>query len=221
MSGMFPAEVPRDLAAWAEHSLGTGENLLATSNQGVILHYQDNGVSLAVKAAMGRGAIRRARQATLQREAEAYRRMAGLDGVPRSLGLVADRYLVLEYIKGRAYRDAEIPDREAWFSRLLAVIRGFHERGVAHGDLKSKSNLIVREDGRPCVIDFGTTVIHKPGFRPINHRMFDYLIRLDLNAWVKHKYRGRYEDASEADRALLNYSAFESLLRKYRNRNLD
>jgi hypothetical protein len=51
--------------------------------------------------------------------------------------------------------------------------------------------------------------------------MFEYLKRLDLNAWVKHKYHGRYEDVSEQDRSLLNYSLFESLLRKYRNRNLD
>lgn len=217
---MFPADVPRDLSTWAEHSLATGENVLATSNQGTILLYREGGTSLVVKTAMGRGALRRARQATLLREAEAYARMAGIVGVPRSHGLVADRYLVLEYVEGQAYRDAALPDRERWFAELLEVIRAFHARGVAHGDLKSKSNLLVRPDGGPCVIDFGTTVVRKDGFHPVSNRLFEYLKRLDLNAWVKHKYHGRYEDVSEQDRSLLNYSLFESLLRKYRNRNL-
>jgi RIO-like serine/threonine protein kinase len=218
---MFPADVPRKLSEWAEHSLATGENVLATSNQGTILLYREGGDSLVVKTAMGGRAMRRARQATLLREAEAYRRMAGIGGVPRCLGLVADRYLVLEHVAGVPYRDAAIADREQWFADLLAVIRAFHDSGVAHGDLKSKSNLLARDDGRPCVVDFGTTVLLKPGFHPLNRRMFEYLKRLDLNAWVKHKYHGRYEDVSEQDRSLLNYSLFESLLRKYRNRNLD
>ena len=46
--------------------------------------------------------------------------------------------------------------------------------------------------------------------------MFEYLKRLDINAWVKHKYHGRYEDVSEEDARLLDYSAFENLLRRYR-----
>jgi len=221
MNAMFPADVPRHLAEWAEHCLATGENVLATSNQGTILLYHEAGDRLVVKAAMGKGAVRRARHATLMREAEAYARMAGIDGVPRSHGLVADRYLVLEHIEGVPYRDADIQERERWFDQLLGVIRAFHGRGVAHGDLKSKSNLMVRADGGPCVIDFGTTIVLKPGFHPVNRRMFEYLKRLDLNAWVKHKCHGRYEDASESDRALLNYSLFETLLRKYRNRNLE
>ena len=162
----------------------------------------------------------RLRRKTLQREAGAYRKLAGVPGVPSCYGMVDDRYLVLEFVRGVHYRDAEIPDREGWFSKLLETIMACHQRGVAHGDLKSKSNLMVRESGAPCIIDFGTTVVYRPGFHPFNHRMFAYLKQLDLNAWVKHKYRGRYEEASEQDRKLLNYSLFEALLRKYRNRNL-
>ncbi len=136
--------------------------------------------------------------------------------MPRCYGLVADRYLVLERIHGTAYREAEWQDRDAWFAELLEVIRGFHRRGVAHGDLKSKSNLLVTDRQRPCVIDFGTTVLHKPGVHPFNNLMFEYLKQLDLNAWVKHKYHGRYEDASDVDRELLDYSRTEALLRRYR-----
>ena len=213
---MAELHIPQQLPAWAENSLATGENVLATSNQGTILLYRNVGVEFVVKAAMGTGAVRKARQATLVRECKAYARLRGLAGVPKCYGLVAQRYLVLEYVRGTPYRGARFEDRDAWFRSLLALIREIHRRGVSHGDLKSKSNLIVTPDGLPCVIDFGTTVVRKEGFHPINNRMFEYLKQLDINAWVKHKYHGHYQDASEQDRELLNYSRFESLARKYR-----
>lgn len=213
---MFDSRIPKNLADWVEHSLEQGENILARSNQGTVLLFREDDREFVVKTAMGSGAVRRARQTTLAREAEAYERLQGLQGVPKCYGMVADRYLVLEHVHGTPYREAVWNDRDAWFTRLLKVIRGFHERGVAHGDLKSKSNLLVTTRELPCVIDFGTTVMRKPGFRPINNLMFEYLRQLDLNAWVKHKYQGRYEDASEQDRELLNYSKAEALLRRYR-----
>ena len=103
--------------------------------------------------------MRHARQATLEREHEAYRRMEGLPGVPRCFGMVDGRYLVLERIHGIPYRDADIADRETWFAALLQTLQGFHARGVSHGDLKSKDNLMFTDTGQPCVIDFGTTVL--------------------------------------------------------------
>jgi RIO-like serine/threonine protein kinase len=208
--------VPRFLPQWVENSLLKEQNILATSNQGTILHFRESGVEFLVKTAMGTGAVRKAREATLLREYEAYQRMVGLEGVPRCYGLIDGRYLVLEYVHGCHYREAEFEDREAWFASLLKIIRSFHNRGVAHGDLKSKSNLLVTRDQRPCVIDFGTTVLHQPGMHPLNNTLFNYLKRLDINAWVKHKYHGRYEDASPEDARLLDYSQFESMLRRYR-----
>jgi RIO-like serine/threonine protein kinase len=210
----FP--VPSNLPAWVEDSLERGENILEESNQGTVLLYREDGHEFVVKTAMGRGAALRTRQATLQREWRAYQRLEGVRGVPNCHGMVADRYLVLEYVRGTPYRDAEFSDRNAWFDGLLSILREIHARGVAHGDLKSKSNLLVTVDGLPCVLDFGTAVVRRDGFHPVNHRMFEYLKRLDINAWVKHKYHGRYEDASDVDRALLDYSLSESLLRKYR-----
>ena len=44
----------------------------------------------------------------------------------------------------------------------------------------------------------------------------EYCRQLDLNAWVKHKYHGHYEDASVEDARLLDYGRFESMLRRYR-----
>jgi predicted Ser/Thr protein kinase len=206
---------------WIEDSLARGENILAVSNQGTILHYDRDGLDLIVKLAMGRGFVRSLRQRTLLREYEAYQRMEGLQGVPRCFGLVDGRYLVLEFIRATPYREATWTDRDRWFRDLFAVLRAFHERGVSHGDLKSKSNILVTHDQKPCVIDFGTAFIHKPGFHPVNNRLFEHGCRMDINAWVKHKYHGRYEDIEGPDLELLDYSNIEYLVRKLGGRRTD
>jgi len=206
---------------WIEDSLARRENILAVSNQGTILHYREDGRDLIVKSAMGRGLLRGIRQRTLQREYQAYLRMEGLRGIPKCFGMVAGRYLVLEYIRGKPYREASWTDRDRWFSEFLDVLRSFHSRGVSHGDLKSKSNIMVTDDGKPCVIDFGTAFLFKPGFHPLNNRLFEHGRRMDINAWVKHKYHGRYENIAGPDLELLDYSAIEYWVRKLSGRPTD
>jgi serine/threonine protein kinase len=206
---------------WIENSLAQHENVLAVRNQGTVLRYRDEGADLIVKAAMGRGLVRAVRERTLLREYQAYQRLQGLRGIPRCHGLVAGHYLVLDFVRGTPYREASWSDRDGWFSELLAVLRSVHERGVSHGDLKSKSNILVTEDEKPCVIDFGTAFIRKPGFHPLNNWLFEHSKRMDINAWVKHKYHGRYEDIEGADLELLDYSAIEYYVRKFSGRRTD
>lgn len=203
---------------WIERSLERRENILAVSNQGTILHYRRDGIDLIVKSAMGRGIIRKIRERTLLREYEAYRRMEGLRGVPQCYGLVDGHYLVIEFIRGTPYREASWSDRAHWFDEFLDVIRSFHARGVSHGDLKSKTNIMVTEDEKPCVIDFGTAFVHRPGFHPLNNWMFKHGKRMDINACIKHKYHGRYADARGEDLELLDYSFIEYWVRKLRGR---
>ena len=206
---------------WMEASLEAQENILAVSNQGTILLYQGEGQELIVKTAMGRGLVRKARERTLIREHQAYLRMDGLAGVPQCHGMIDGRYLVIEFISGVPYRQAAWVNRDRWFEEFLAVLRSIHERGVSHGDLKSKSNIMVTADEKPCVIDFGTAFVIKPGFHPVNNWFFEHGKRMDINAWVKHKYHGHYSDASEQDRALLNYGRIEYIARKISGRPMD
>ena len=206
---------------WIEHSLQHGENILAVSNQGTVLHYQQGGQDLIVKTAMGSGLVRQARKRTLLREFQAYQRMSGLAGVPQCHGMIDERYLVIEFIRGVPYRDAQWTDRGNWFKEFLEVLRSIHERGVTHGDLKSKSNILVTRDEKPCVIDFGTAFVLKGGFHPLNSWLFEHGRRMDINAWVKHKYYGRYQDIAGADLELLDYSFIEYYVRKFRGRPMD
>lgn len=206
---------------WVEDSLAQQQNVLAVSNQGTILHYRADGGDWVVKAAMGRGALRRLRQRTLLREYRAYQHLEGVQGVPVCHGLAGGRFLVLEFVRGTPYREAEWSDRERWFQEFLAVLRSIHARGVSHGDLKSKSNILVTAEQKPCVIDFGTAFVRRPGFHPVNNRLFEHGRRMDLNAWVKHKYHGRYQDVRGEDLELLDYSAIELWVRRLGGRPTD
>lgn len=205
-----------DLARWASRSLERGENVLARSNQGTLLKFNGDGKDLLLKCPMGEGLLLKARRRTLQREFEAYQKMDGLEGIPQCYGLVDGQYLAIEWIKGVPYREAAFADRDRWFEEFLRIIRGFHGRGVSHGDLKNKTNILVTGDEKVCIVDFGTAFVHRPGLHPFNNWLFEFGRRLDLNAWVKHKNYGRYEDASAADREILSYSWIERLVRKTR-----
>ena len=210
-----------ELRSWIKQSLERNQHILATSNQGTILLYEHGDESLIIKTPMGRGLVRMIRQKTLKREFKAYRQLRGVAGIPSCYGFLDSRYLLLEHIRGKPYREAEIADREQFFEELLIILRNIHGRGVAHGDLKSKSNLLVTEDQKPCVIDFGTAFRRKSGFHPVNNWFFDTARRLDINAWVKHKYLGNYSNASPEDKQLLHYSRLEILVRKLSRRPME
>lgn len=219
MNSLMPEFIhSSDFLGWIENSLDAKQNVMAVSNQGTLLHFQGEGHDLVVKSAMGRGLVRGVRERTLQREYQAYQRMHGLQGVPQCYGMVAGHYLVIEFVRGTAYRDARWNDRARWFEDFFGILQSIHHRGVSHGDLKSKGNILVTEDEKPCVIDFGTAFVQKPGFHPINNRLFEHGRRMDINAWVKHKYQGRYQDVKGADLELLDYSLLEYWVRKLSGR---
>ncbi|NKI36072.1 protein kinase family protein [Wenzhouxiangella sp. XN79A] len=189
---------------------------LARGHQGWLFGLAINGYRLAVKTpAGGAGAFLHRR--TLRREHRAYRRLDGLPGFARCHGLFDDRWLVLDEIDGRPFRDASADGAVGadFFDRLLEVVRAMHERGVAHGDFKRKSNLMVDAEGRPWIVDLGTAVLRRDRFAPLNHALFRTLAQTDLNAWVKLKYGG-YAGVSEADRALLRPTLPERLARAFR-----
>ena len=175
------------------------------------LHADDR--ELAVKTAAGRGPLLAVNRHALRREYQAYLRLEGLAGIPVCHGLVEDRFLVLDLIDARPFRDSRIGPE--FFDQLLQTIRAMHARGVAHGDLKRKSNLMVDTGGKPVLLDFGAATLLRNGRHPINRRLFEFMRQTDLNAWVKLKYGG-YKGVSDADRALLRRSWLERVLSRRR-----
>ena len=111
----------------------------------------------------------------LRRERDALERLRGLDAVPRlvdHLTIGEHEFLVMEHVEGEALNTvlaqrcpvlgAEASDDElttfADWARAIhhdvaQAVAAIHERGIVYGDLHM-FNVLVRPDGRICLIDF-------------------------------------------------------------------
>jgi tRNA A-37 threonylcarbamoyl transferase component Bud32 len=95
----------------------------------------------------------------LRREARAYRRLEGLEAVPRLLGQLDAAALVLEYRPGVLLSRSLAGRLPATFlAELQGAIAEMHRRGVVHLDLRHRSNILAGHDGRPVLLDFASAL---------------------------------------------------------------
>jgi hypothetical protein len=86
-------------------------------------------------------------------------RLAGIQGIPESLGDVRvdgrphGNAVAHAWIEGHALAEREWVD-DRFFPTLEAILGAVHRRGVAHVDLHKRENLLVDEEGRPHLIDY-------------------------------------------------------------------
>jgi predicted Ser/Thr protein kinase len=94
------------------------------------------------------------------REIKALKHLEGTPGVPHFYGRV-DRYaFAMEYIEGRPIADfapGELSPQV--LENVQQSIDAIHQRGVSHGDLKRRSNLLVTPDEQVYLIDFAAAVV--------------------------------------------------------------
>lgn len=125
----------------------------------------------------------------LRREERAYRRLAGVAGVPALLGRVDADALAFEWIDGgELARDpARFREGRRRLAELTALVDALHARGVAHLDLRGRHNVLLRRGpGRVVLVDFAGSVALRPGSAA--HRLlFPRLARVDRDALVKWK----------------------------------
>ena len=182
--------------------------------QAAIRIYQGPAGDFAIKEPSGWGLRKALSKAAIKREADVYRRLQGIPGIPACFGCLDGRYLVLEHVPGdtlQALQD-QLANREKFFARLLETLRMMHDAGVAHGDLKRKQNILVGPGEQPYVIDFGIAVVadDQRGF------LFGLVRQVDRNAWIKHKYRGQMSDIEAEDAPLYKPMRSERLMRLLR-----
>jgi predicted Ser/Thr protein kinase len=189
-----------DLAAELRAAIasGTGRRELGSGYQASVQLYAASVGDVVVKTAHRGGPLGALWRSLLRREQAAYERLGGIAGIPRSFGLVGND-LALEYIAGPSLREYEgrIADRDAFFDQLLETLEAMHAAGVAHGDLKRKDNIIVGPDERPYLIDFGIAVRRSATSALWNRWVFEPLVQMDRNAWVKLKYGRRIDPDTE------------------------
>jgi len=131
-------------------------------------HTPDGARSVVRKEGLGLGSVQRQRH-----EETILQRLAGIDGVPRIVGLPQGTgALVLEDggtpLAGLVTAAAPMPaavvaDLALALSRTLAAV---HRRGVVHKDI-NPANIVVAESHRPTLIDFDladTSAEELPGF---------------------------------------------------------
>jgi predicted Ser/Thr protein kinase len=183
-----------ELAAWLRDAIdAAGGRRLGSGYQASVHLYASPVGDVVVKQPHQGRLLSPVWRALLRREADVYARLAGIAGIPRSFGLIDDRYLVLEYVPGPSLREHEprIADRERLFGLLLETVHAMHAAGIAHGDLKRKDNIIVGAGERPYMIDFGIATL-RGGSWP-GRLWFEHARQGDYNAWVKLKYGRRIE----------------------------
>jgi len=197
---------------------GPGQ-FLSRGYQGAVFLRGTGADQRVIKQAMGGRIARRLRVAMLRREHMAYGRVTGIPGIPHCYELQADGSLVLEYLPGEAYRET-VPalrdHRERFFRELRDQILAIHAVGVAHGDLKRRGNILISPHGDPIILDFGSAVLRKPDGGWWNRLLFQQACRIDMNAWVKLKYRRQYDQLTPEDRQYYQPTALEGIARVVR-----
>jgi predicted Ser/Thr protein kinase len=123
------------------------------------------------------------------REVRALQALDGLPSVPRFLGSIDPLAFAVEYRPGRRMSRklaGRVPPE--FLAQLEAALREMHRRGVAHLDLRHRSNVLVGEDGEPIVIDFGSALTFRPGSF-LARWLLPLLGRIDLAAVEKWRRR--------------------------------
>ena len=209
-----------ELLQWMKASIQTESNIHSRGYQGNVYLYEGKGKRFIIKTPVGWGLGRLVRTAMLRREYRVYARLSQIQGIPLCYGLLDGRYLVLEYIGGTPLQNAEITNGTVFFDSLLKLIKELHKAGVAHTDLKKKTNLLVVEGKLPYIIDFGVAIIRKPGLAPLNHYLYNLTRKFDFNAYVKLKYDGNFENVSDKDKNYYNRTIVEKVSRRIRENKL-
>ncbi len=121
-------------------------------------------------------------------EQRAYRRLEGVEGIPRFFGRVDPYALAIEYIDGSPL--GTLPDRThdgvARFQRLSEIVSEIHARGVLHWDLRARRNVLIRPDGRIFVVDFAGAMSLRPG-GVLHGLLFQRFRSTDRSALLKWK----------------------------------
>ncbi|MEE9219741.1 MAG: hypothetical protein V3U98_11810 [Acidobacteriota bacterium] len=130
----------------------------------------------------------------LDREERAYRRLAGVPGIPALVARPDPDSLVCERVEGRRLDD--YPRRSlpgAVFDRLAQVLEQAHARGVAHGDLHRK-DVVVDAAGAPWLLDWATSLVRAGGRGWAREALFRRWVEFDRRA--VEKLRRRYSAAA-------------------------
>jgi serine/threonine protein kinase len=151
-----------ELAAAIERVLNRG----GWSNPDVLL-VRHGGGHVVVKDYAGRSRLVRLLLAPWlsAREQRAWRALQGHPAVPTFLGRIDRLAFAVEYRPGSSLFSGrrKTPMPEGFLAEVEAVLEEMHRRGVVHGDLRNRGNVLRDAAGHPVLIDFGSALVFRPG----------------------------------------------------------
>ncbi len=135
----------------------------------------------------------------IARETVIYGEICGIPGIPRYLGRLDGLAFVMERIDG--VESGKIPRKSlspVFFKRLKETVLAMHERGIFHGDLRQRRNILVSPGEQPFLLDFAS------GLRvPRDTALGRLLARTDLSGVAKLKRKLAPDQLTEEDIRLL------------------
>lgn len=142
---------------------------------------EENGVRFAVKDyAATPPAFHSVAPLLVARECKALQHLDGVPGIPRFLGKIDALAFALEFIEGKPldlfHRGQVAP---VIFENMARVIAAMHARGVAHGDLKRRSNALITPTNEVFLVDFATAIVARG---PLSRRLMREVARVDRKA---------------------------------------
>jgi hypothetical protein len=146
----------------------------------------------------------------IARESAVLRRLAALDGVPRIVGTIHRDAIVLNLVAGRTLDARMFRERpRAVFEQIVELTRRLHAVGVFHLDMHQRKNLLVDDEGRLHLVDFGASLA--PG--PIVRALLGPALR-HADHQAAYKYMARYAPEALTDeeaRTVLRHRRVRSL----------
>ena len=122
------------------------------------------------------------------REIRALRVLDGVQGVPGFIRKLSGQTFLIEFVPARPIGalQQEI-DWARFIPRIEALINALHARGVAHGDLRNLTNILVGPQQRPVFVDFVSAVHRGHRFNIFSRILFKLCLPIDHGAVFKLK----------------------------------
>lgn len=183
---------------------------------------EDNGIQAIVKDFSTNGFFYRniVGRFLVWRESKAYEKTKHIKGVPHLYRSIDGLALVIEKIQGKNMEELEGKKKisQVFFDNLKDLMDRFHQRGVAHCDLKRAPNIMLGTDGLPYIIDWGAAIFQKEfGFYPLN-LVYRRFVRDDYMAIIKLKLRHAPEMVSSEEKERYSrQSSGEKFIRSVRD----
>ncbi len=134
------------------------------------------------------------------RELSALRRLDGIPGFPQD-AFCLDRFaMAYRFVSGTDIGEADHALlTPSFFEELESLVATMHERGVAHLDIRTGSNVLVTDRGDPFILDFQSHLCFE-GFPAFFRGL---LVDVDRSGVYKHWFRCAPDSLGEERTELL------------------